>query len=657
MKIVTYNVNGLRPRISQYGSLLKLLNSLEADIICFQETKVARQDMTTDLITAEGYESFFSCTRTSDKGRVGYSGVATFCRVNSAFSSNEVALPLSAEEGFTGLLENFQRGIGIKEDEMPAKVESLQGMTKGDLLKLDSEGRCIITDHGHFILFNIYGPRAQCDDAERLQFKRTFFNMLQKRWESLLTQGKRIFVVGDLNIAPEPIDRCNAGPDFAQNEFRRWLRSMLVEQGGPFFDVFRVKHPERKEAYTCWSQCTGAEEFNYGSRIDHILIAGSCLHQDHSLESHNLIDCHVNECDIMTQFKRWKSENMPRWKGGRNTKLEGSDHAPVYISFREIPNLLEHNTPSLSARYVPGVHGFQQTIVSLLMKRQISAELKKDGTSQLFSDENIIVESCSASAKRSLDSEEKFSDFNPQCEGSNPSMKKQLSGFANEGSENSMFLLRNKTTSGQRLDSKKKVRHSGCSQRTLSSFFQKQSSHGADVVTESTDTSLSQVDVSERKTNSPCLTKVTNLPRESQEVKESDSPKKIQEIKETDSPKETPEVKETDSPTGTQEGDESNGCKMFEVSMIPFTQSQGDENASGSSEKEKNDAALLEWRRIQQFMQNSVPLCKGHKEPCVARVVKKAGPNLGRRFYVCARAEGPAFNLEANCGITSKGQF
>ncbi|KAJ4962717.1 hypothetical protein NE237_022656 [Protea cynaroides] len=586
MKIATYNVNGLRPRISQYGSLLKLLNSLEADIICFQETKVARQDMTADLITAEGYESFFSCTRTSDKGRVGYSGVATFCRINSAFSSDEVALPLSAEEGFTGLLESSQRGIGIKEDGMPAEVEGLQGMTKGDLLKVDSEGRCIITDHGHFVLFNLYGPRAQCDDAERLQFKSTFFKILQKRWESLLTKGKRIVVVGDLNIAPAPIDCCNAGPDFAQNEFRRWLRSMLAEQGGPFFDVFRVKHPERKEAYTCWSQCTGAEEFNYGSRIDHILIAGSCLHQDHDLEGHNFVSCHVNECDIMTQFKRWKSENMARWKGGRTTKLEGSDHAPVYISLREIPNLPQHNTPSLSARYVPGVQGFQQTLVSLLMKR--SAELKKNGTSQLFSNENIRVASCS-------------------------------------------------TTSGQHMETKKRARHNTCSQRTLSSFFQKRSSHGADA-SESTDTSLGQVDVSERETESLHLTKNTNFPIESQDVKESNSSKDTQEV-----------IIGTGFLTETLEGDESNGCKMYEVSMISSTQSEGDENASGSSEKEKKNAALLEWRRIQHFMQKSVPLCKGHKEPCVARVVKKAGPNLGRSFYVCARAEGPPSNPEARC--------
>lgn len=36
MKIVTYNVNGLRQRITQFGSLRNLLNSFDADIICLQ---------------------------------------------------------------------------------------------------------------------------------------------------------------------------------------------------------------------------------------------------------------------------------------------------------------------------------------------------------------------------------------------------------------------------------------------------------------------------------------------------------------------------------------------------------------------------------------------------------------------------------------------
>lgn len=178
MKIVTYNINGLRPRVSQFGSLLKLLDSLDADIICFQETKLSRKDLTADLIVAEGYECFFSCTRTSDKGRICYSGVATFCRVKSAFSSNEVALPVAAEEGFTGVLER-SKGLRSGEDERPGKAEGLEEFTKEELLKVDGEGRCIITDHGHFVLFNIYGPRAESDDTERIQFKLTFFTILQ----------------------------------------------------------------------------------------------------------------------------------------------------------------------------------------------------------------------------------------------------------------------------------------------------------------------------------------------------------------------------------------------------------------------------------------------------------------------------------------------
>ncbi|KAM0970248.1 hypothetical protein FF1_018360 [Malus domestica] len=167
MKIVTYNVKGLRPRIAQFGSLFKLLNSLDADFICFQETKLRRQELTAEL--AEGYESFPSRTGTSGRGRTGYSDncVATFCRAKWAFSSDEVALPKAAEECFTGVLDS---GKG----EMIAVAEGLEEFSKEELLKVDGEGQCVITDHGHVVLFNLYGPRAGCDDTERTEFKLKF---------------------------------------------------------------------------------------------------------------------------------------------------------------------------------------------------------------------------------------------------------------------------------------------------------------------------------------------------------------------------------------------------------------------------------------------------------------------------------------------------
>lgn len=105
-------------------------------------------------------------------------GVATFCRVKSAFLSNEVALPISAQEGFTGLLAT-SKGYEPRKEECPSIAEGLECFSRDELLKVDSEGRCLITDHGHFVLFNLYGPRAVQDDSERIQFKLTFFKMLE----------------------------------------------------------------------------------------------------------------------------------------------------------------------------------------------------------------------------------------------------------------------------------------------------------------------------------------------------------------------------------------------------------------------------------------------------------------------------------------------
>ena len=53
----------------------------------------------------------------------------------------------------------------------------------------------------------------------------------------------------------------------------------------------------------------------------------------------------------------------------------------------------------------------------------------------------------------------------------------------------------------------------------------------------------------------------------------------------------------------------------------------------------KKESVQSEWKRIQATMARRIPVCRGHDEPCVFRVVIKKGPNLGRGFYVCARAQ------------------
>ncbi|KAG7544889.1 AP endonuclease 1 [Arabidopsis suecica] len=597
MKIVTYNVNGLRQRVSQFDSLLKLLDSFDADIICFQETKLRRQELTADLAIADGYESFFSCTRTCEKGRTGYSGVATFCRVKSASSSCEIALPVAAEEGVTGLVNCNSRG---GKNETSAVAEGLEGYEKEELLRIDQEGRCVITDHGHFVVFNVYGPRAVADDADRIEFKHRFYDILERRWECLLRQGRRVFVVGDLNIAPFAMDRCEAGPDFEKNEFRRWFRSLLVERGGSFSDVFRSKHPERKDAFTCWSSSTGAEQFNYGSRIDHILVAGSCLHQDEDKQGHSFLACHVKECDILTEYKRFKSENMPtRWKGGLGTKLKGSDHVPVFTSFDDLPDIPEHSTPPLASRYLPMIYGFQQTLVSVFMKRQANEAAKAIEVSCSSSSQSNASSSCGDISTGPLRNCVSMGiSFEKSCSFENESTCAftEAETVASTGSIDNLSdgirVSSVRAVNISRDGNRNKARKIQSSQLSLKSFF---------------------------TTNS----KVKNGGDSSSSYVSSSPSSQGESITE-------PNVssKEDGEPTtSTQEQDQS-----------------------GSSAKLKNDAALMEWQRIQNLMQNSIPLCKGHKEACVARVVKKPGPTFGRRFYVCSRAEGPSSNPEANCG-------
>ncbi|XP_026660187.2 DNA-(apurinic or apyrimidinic site) endonuclease 2 isoform X2 [Phoenix dactylifera] len=563
MKIVTYNVNGLRQRVSQHGSLLRLLNSLDADIICFQETKLSRQELSADVTMAEGYEAFVSCTRTSNKGRTGYSGVATFCRVRSSFSSNEVALPVAAEEGFTGLLECLKkREITRDFLHTPVEVEGLSDITNEDLLKVDSEGRCLITDHGHFVLFNIYGPRAEEDDKERIQFKLLFFRMLEKRLESLLTQGKRVFVAGDLNIAPAAIDKCDAEPGFEKNMFRKWLRSLLQECRGSFFDVFRSKHPER-------------------------------------------------------------------WNGGRSTKLEGSDHVPVYVVLRDIPDLSTHDTPSLAVRYFPEVRGWQQTIVSFLMKRKVSSNCKHHSLSNFSSVEDTLIENCGECVECSLacgtksqhvnasdvshSSGQDLPYFNSGGESFNSNVIKD-SSITVDGTQNTLLRLKTepaRSLSHCKLKLKKKGGHSNSSQLTLTSFFQKPNIvRTIGVETVNTGGSSTPEDTEKPRDN---LSHVTEGAGKifSENVKDSSS-------------------------------------ERNDSSISSHVQEQGCSDPSFFYKKDKDNVAILEWQRIQEKMKKSLPLCKGHREPCVARSVKK-GPNTGRQFYVCARAKGPASNQEANC--------
>ncbi|XP_032890405.1 DNA-(apurinic or apyrimidinic site) endonuclease 2 [Amblyraja radiata] len=337
LRLLTWNVNGLRT----LGRRLRpRLETMRAEISCFQETRVSREGLTEELAVLEGFTSYFSHSRT----RPGYSGVATYCR--------DEARPFWAEEGLSGLLTLGVRATGIGEE-----------MTDRELRELDSEGRAVITKHrvrlcegetATLAVVNVYVPRADPDCPPRQRFKLRFLQLLEARVNGLLQEGEHVIVLGDLNIAHRPIDHCDPGDleQFAMDPSRQWLDRLLSpasggpgeEEGGtavpgegPLVDGYRLCQPARHGAYTCWRVSTGARATNYGARIDYLLVS-------RALARRSLARCAL----------------LPG--------VTGSDHCPVvgWFTALSLPSPL---TPPLCTSNMPEFTGVQQKLVPFLVRR------------------------------------------------------------------------------------------------------------------------------------------------------------------------------------------------------------------------------------------------------------------------------------------------
>ena len=130
-----------------------------ADIVCLQEHKIPKTQLASrseprHASRVPGYESFWSCC--VDERKKGLNGVVTFARRNVVVAADPA--PLGSPE-------------------------------------LDAQGRCVMTDHGTFCLFNVYVPAS---GGQPLAFKMKFLNALRR---AMQRQPKPCILVGDLNIA------------------------------------------------------------------------------------------------------------------------------------------------------------------------------------------------------------------------------------------------------------------------------------------------------------------------------------------------------------------------------------------------------------------------------------------------------------------------
>ncbi|KAK6522033.1 Class II abasic (AP) endonuclease, variant 2 [Arthrobotrys megalospora] len=307
IRIVTWNVNGIRNPFgytpwSETKNFGAMFDILEADVVCFQELKIQSKDLRDDMVLIPGWDSYF----TFPKHKKGYSGVAVYTR-QSKIS------PVKAEEGITGHLQPTGAARNTSYRDLPEdqQIGGYPTIDKGDGVILDSEGRGLVVDFGLFVLIGTYCPVGREEEA-RQDFRMAWLTALEERIRNLTEMGRRVVTVGDLNIAPEPIDSADAwemqnrlGSDsvemleWKELPAKKLLRGLCEpSEEAVMVDVVRQFFPDRVAMYTHWETKINARPGNYGSRIDYIVASSS--------------------------MKDW-FESADIQNG-----LHGSDHCPVY---------------------------------------------------------------------------------------------------------------------------------------------------------------------------------------------------------------------------------------------------------------------------------------------------------------------------------------
>jgi exodeoxyribonuclease-3 len=151
-------------------------------------------------------------------------------------------------------------------------------------------------------IINSYVPQGYSIDSEKYTFKLVWFRRLRRYFESALKPDQAAIWLGDLNVAPEPIDvyhpekRVN-DPDFHIDARKAYKDA--VEWG--FVDVFRKLHQDVVQ-YTYWDYYRNALQRNFGWRIDHIL-ATNVLAQR----------CHIAEVDMAPRKVSGASDHTIVW--------------------------------------------------------------------------------------------------------------------------------------------------------------------------------------------------------------------------------------------------------------------------------------------------------------------------------------------------------
>lgn len=231
MRLLSWNVNGLRACVGK--GFAEAVASLDADIVCLQETKVQAGQVADPL---PGYASYWNYAE-----KRGYSGTAVLTRT----------APLTVAYGL---------GVPGADGTMAYPADPH-----------NHEGRVVTAEYEAFTLVCVYVPNSQ-DGLRRLEYRQQWEQAFRD-YVVALDRRKPVIICGDMNVAHEEIDLKNPktnrrNPGFTDEE--RSCFSQLLASG--FADTFRRLHPE-EATYSWWSYRFHAREKNVGWRIDYFLVS------------------------------------------------------------------------------------------------------------------------------------------------------------------------------------------------------------------------------------------------------------------------------------------------------------------------------------------------------------------------------------------------
>lgn len=241
MKLICFNVNGLRSRLHQ---LQAVIDKYQPDVIGLQETKVHDEAFPLADVEAMGYH-------VEIHGQKGHYGV---CLISKK--------PLT----------NVQKGYLTDEEDAQRR------MIMGDYE----------TDSGNTVrVMNGYFPQGESVDHEvKFPAKRKFYADLQAHLEEHCSADQNIVVMGDLNISPEDKDIgigepnrkrwLKTGKASFQPEEREWYAKLT---GWGLTDSFRHLNPDEDQVFSWFDyRSRGFEaEPKRGLRIDGILLTAPLL--------------------------------------------------------------------------------------------------------------------------------------------------------------------------------------------------------------------------------------------------------------------------------------------------------------------------------------------------------------------------------------------